>query len=151
MKEEIIYKIPEVRVCLKESNAPYEECCICTVDAATTFAKRLLNDLDREHLMLVTLDSKNKPINYHTVSIGGLNYAYADVKSVMKVALLSNAAGIMLFHNHPSGDPSPSQQDRDFTLKLDNACHLMDIRFLDHIIIGSEKNYSMNTEGLIKN
>lgn len=141
---ELIYKLPEVRVYLKEVEASYETDKINSVDEAVRFAKKLLKDCDREHTILVTFTTKGLPINYHTISIGGLNSAVVDIKSIMKVALLSNAYSIMLFHNHPSGEATPSKEDVGVTEGLKNACNLMQLKLLDHIIVAGDSYYSFN-------
>jgi DNA repair protein RadC len=82
------------------------------------------------------LDRKNRVIGINTVAIGSLTASVVHPREVMKPAILSNAAAIILCHNHPSGDPQPSQEDRVLTQRLVEAGKLLGISVLDHLIIG---------------
>jgi DNA repair protein RadC len=82
------------------------------------------------------LDRKNRVIGINTVAIGSLTASVVHPREVMKPAILSNAAAIILCHNHPSGDPQPSQEDRVLTQRLVEAGKLLGINVLDHLIIG---------------
>ena len=92
--------------------------------------------LDREHFFLITLDSKNRTIGYHTVSIGSLSTSVVHPPEVWKPAILDSAAAVIFLHNHPSGDPAPSREDRDCTNRLVEASKILGIRVLDHIVFG---------------
>ncbi len=92
--------------------------------------------LDREHFVLITLDSKNRTIGYHTISIGSLSTSVVHPREVWKSALLDSAAAVVFMHNHPSGDPAPSREDRDCTNRLVEASKILGIRVLDHIVFG---------------
>lgn len=110
------------------------------------FVLEEMQDLDREMCMTLNLDAKQCVLNAHVVSVGGLDGTIVDIKSVMKSALLSNAHGIIMYHNHPSGNSTPSREDFLITEKIQRACEVMDIQFLDHIIIGRENYYSIKGE-----
>ena len=86
--------------------------------------------------MLAMLDRKNNTIGIHTVSIGSLTASVVHPGEVYKPAILANAAAILLCHNHPSGDPHPSQEDRVLTQRLVEAGKLLGITVLDHIVLG---------------
>ncbi|MGI6448855.1 MAG: RadC family protein [Desulfitobacteriia bacterium] len=92
--------------------------------------------LDREHLKVILLTNKNHVIKVVTVSIGGLDHAPGHAREIFKEAIKEGAAAILLVHNHPSGDVTPSQQDKDFTKKLIEASKIININIFDHIIIG---------------
>lgn len=97
--------------------------------------------LDLEHeasekFGILTLNTKNAIAGVHILSVGTLNAAIVDPREVFKAAILNNAAALVCFHNHPSGDPSPSQDDVNMTRRLVEAGELMGIEVLDHIIIG---------------
>lgn len=96
---------------------------------------------DREHFVTLMLDSKNRVIGVHTVSIGTLSAALVSAREVFKAAILCNAASIVLGHNHPSGDVTPSPEDIHVTEALTKAGALLDIAVLDHVIIGEEGAY----------
>lgn len=91
---------------------------------------------DRERFVLLALDTQNRLLSLHTVSVGTQSASLVDAKHILRVALLSGAASIIVGHNHPSGDPKASREDIDLTLKLRAACELFDIKLHDHIIVG---------------
>jgi DNA repair protein RadC len=100
--------------------------------------RRYLEHEDREHFVTLMLDVKNQVIGIHTVSIGNLNSAIVSPREVFKAAILANAASIILGHNHPSGDTTPSPEDIQVTEVLHHAGTLLHIDVLDHVIIGEE-------------
>ena len=102
----------------------------------------------KETFKVLLLNNANKIIGYTTISEGGLTSTIVDVRVIMQTALVSNAAAIILTHNHPSGCLRPSCQDDNLTKKIKAACELMDIRLLDHIIVTPyERFYSYCDEG----
>ena len=105
---------------------------------AVDVLRRYLEHEDREHFVILMLDVKNRVIGIHTVSIGNLNSAIVSPREVFKAAILANAASIILGHNHPSGDITPSPEDIQVTETLHKAGKLLDIEVLDHVIIGEE-------------
>jgi DNA repair protein RadC len=111
-----------------------------------------LADVDREHFVVLMLDQKNKVIGINTVSVGSLTASVVHPRECFKPAILSNAAAIILAHNHPSGAPQPSQEDRVLTVRLVTAGKLLGISVLDHIIIGDGNSsyFSFADEGLIQ-
>jgi len=88
------------------------------------------------------LNSKNNIINEQTITKGILDSSIIDPREVFKSAIRNSASRIILVHNHPSGDPSPSQEDKEVTEKLIEAGNLLQIKVLDHVIIGKEKYWS---------
>ena len=103
----------------------------------------------KEHFVTLHLDGKNKILCKDPVSIGSLNQSIVHPREVFKTALLSNAAAIILVHNHPSGDPSASKQDIAITNRLKEAGEIMGVNVLDHIIIGDGTYFSFVEEGLL--
>jgi DNA repair protein RadC len=103
----------------------------------------------REHFWAVHLDSKNKLLCLDPVSTGSLNASIVHPREVFKSCLLSSAAALLLVHNHPSGDPTPSEEDREITARLKEASELLGIRLLDHVIIGTGRHYSFADSGLL--
>jgi DNA repair protein RadC len=97
---------------------------------------QFLGEVDREHFVVILVDRKNRLIGIHTVSVGSLTASVVHPREVFKVAILSNAAAILCGHNHPSGDPQPSQEDRSLTRRLVQAGQVLGIEVLDHVIIG---------------
>ena len=113
-----------------------------------------LGFLDHERLIVAMVNSRLQHVHTATVSTGGLTETTAHAREIFQPVILRKAYGFVLVHNHPSGDPSPSRADREFTRRLAEAARLMDIRFVDHIIIGRpapgrEAYYSFREHGLI--
>ncbi len=95
-------------------------------------------NLTKERLMLVLTDTKNQIIRKEWFTDGGLNYSVLDSREIIKKVLDYDAFGFFLIHNHPSGDCKPSQEDLNITIKLKEAAELLNIRLMDHIIIGDD-------------
>lgn len=95
------------------------------------------NTKTEERVYLICCNSKMKVLGTFLLSIGSVNMSIVDIKSVMQKALLCNATNIVLAHNHPSGDCSPSMADIKVTQRLNEASKMMDVNFCDHIIIGN--------------
>lgn len=134
---------------IKEQTFMYEKNKIMCPDDVGELAKRFIGDKDREHLILICLDTKNKITAIHTISIGNLNSAIVSPREVFKVAILSNSASIILAHNHPSGDPTPSKEDISVTKRIKEVSELLSIDLLDHVIVTSDNHYSMKEKGFI--
>ena len=110
-----------------------------------------LPDADREHFVVILLDQKHGIIGINTVSVGSLTASIVKPREVFKPAILANAASIICGHNHPSGDPQPSREDRAITTKLVDAGKLLGIEVLDHVIIGAEGRYfSLGDVGVLE-
>lgn len=99
-----------------------------------------IQNLDVENAFIICLNNKNEPVNYALISKGTINRSIIDPKTIFKNVLLSNANSFIMIHNHPSGDATPSEEDFEITKILKNASKLLDINFLDHIVIGND-NY----------
>ena len=97
--------------------------------------------LDREHFVVLVLDGKNRVLGFNVVSVGSLTAALVHPREVFKAAILSNAAALILVHNHPSGDPTPSAEDRAITERLRQVGELVGIRVFDHVVIGDEGQF----------
>ena len=106
-------------------------------------------DFRRENFLTLSLNRSNHVIKVDHISQGGVTGTIADPKLIFKNALLNNATGIILCHNHPSGDTKPSNADIDLTRKLCAAGKLLDVNVLDHLIIGLENYYSFSDNGKI--
>lgn len=104
--------------------------------------------LDQEHLKTICIDSKNRVMKIHSVYVGTLNSAGLRVGEVFKEALKLNSAAIIVCHNHPSGDPTPSSEDVLVTRQIVEAGKLLDVDVLDHLIIGQGRYMSLRERGL---
>lgn len=113
---------------------------------------RYLADMDREVVCVINCDSSLKPINCSFVSMGALNYSCAVPREIFKSSILSNANGIVLVHNHPSNDLTPSQEDVATTYRMLESCEILGMTFLDHIIVGTdnERYFSFREKGIIE-
>lgn len=125
-----------------------------TPQEAASFWKDIVSpeasfEAEKEHLVAVLVDTKLRPTGYHVVSVGSLNEAIAHPREIMRAAVVASAYGIILMHNHPSGDSAPSEADRRVTLKVRDAADLLQIRFLDHVVVGDGNHYSFREGGLI--
>ena len=101
----------------------------------------------REAMVVLLLNNSNRTLGYSIASIGGLTGTLVDVRLVLRDALLTQATGLILIHNHPSGTLKPSQSDINITTKVKKAAELMDIKLLDHLILTEEAYYSFADEG----
>lgn len=109
---------------------------------------RLAEDGAQEEFHIVTLDTKNQTINTHRVSIGTLDQTIVHPREVFRPAIKDAAKSIILVHNHPSGDPTPSDKDRIVTSRLEEAARTVDIQILDHIIVARNGAVSLKEAGL---
>ena len=134
---------------VKESSFLYQTRQILSPNDAYEMIKEQLEELDREQFIIACLNTKNEPTNISVVSVGSLNKAIVHPREVFKTAILSNAASIMAFHNHPSGETTPSQQDIQLTNRLYEAGELLGIKLLDHLIIGDGTFTSLKEKGYL--
>lgn len=109
--------------------------------------RKYIGDSDREVFVVVCLDIKNQLNSINTVSVGTLTSSLSHPRETFKAAILSNAAAIILGHNHPSGIPDPSKDDIAITKKIEKAGSILGIDLLDHIIIGDPSYHSMKERG----
>jgi DNA repair protein RadC len=114
--------------------------------AAAALLRDKFHALDHEEVWVLYLTARMHPIGSEMISKGTLTATSIDCRTVLRQALLHNAAALILMHNHPSGDPSPSPNDIRFTKQLRQACSLMDVQLLDHIITADEGFYSFSEE-----
>jgi len=120
----------------------------CSKDVSDIF-QPLLSDLAHEEFWILFLNRSNRVINRMKLSQGGISGTVTDVRLVMKKAIEYLASGIILCHNHPSGNLNPSESDSNITRKIKEAGNLMDIQLLDHLIISDKDYYSFADNGLI--
>lgn len=107
-----------------------------------------LSGLAREHVVALLVDRRQRLISQVTVSEGWAEGAPVDPREVFRPALAETASGLILVHNHPSGDPTPSQSDRDLTRRLRDAGQVLGCRLLDHVVVASGGHSSLAQEGL---
>lgn len=143
-------RIPAYRVALvRESSVPYPSEAVTSFDAASRVIRDYIGNTDREHCVVLMLDVKHRIIGINTVSIGNLSGSLVHPREVFKPAILCNASCIILGHNHPSGDVTPSAEDKELTNKLKEAGEILGIKLLDHVIIGEASTCSFLGMGLL--
>lgn len=118
-------------------------------DATKQYLRLRLQQLEHEVFAVLFLDNRHRVINYAELFRGTIDGASVHPREVVKEALACNAAAVVFAHNHPSGVPEPSQADLHLTRRLKEACGIVDIRVLDHIIIGGAESVSFAERGLI--
>jgi len=142
--------IPMVSLRLvREKALPYGEKSLEDPQAVYDLFRELAGDLDREALWVICLNTKHHASCLSQVSLGTLNGAPARPADIFKVALLTNAWAVILLHNHPSGDPTPSLDDRRVTATIRDAAQIIGIKLLDHIIVGNGAFYSFREQGVL--
>lgn len=108
-----------------------------------------MGHLKKEHFRIVMLDTKNGIIGIEDISIGSLNSSIVHPREVFKEAIAKSSASIILVHNHPSGDPTPSKEDIAITRRLSEGGEILGIKVLDHIIIGNKKYISLKEKDIL--
>ena len=106
-------------------------------------------DPEREMCVAVMLNTRLSPAGHALVGIGTLNECTVHARDVFRAAVAMAAFGAVLMHNHPSGDPAPSEADRGLTRRLADAGNILQIRLLDHVIVGEGKHFSFREAGLL--
>lgn len=127
----------------------YEKEFFCTLDDVISYCKWKMVFLTQEQLRVLYFNSKNRLIRDELQSMGTLNQVSIYPREIIKRALELGAAGIVLCHNHPSGDVTPSKEDREATMRIKQITDLLHIKLHDHIIIGENKYFSMKASGII--
>jgi DNA repair protein RadC len=148
------YKSNFPQITLKLKKGEELNCKIMTSkDAADLFRK--IWDVDslpiNESMICIFLNRQNNTIGWYKVSQGGLAGTVIDIRLILATALTSLAHGVIICHNHPSGNLTPSESDTKITKRLQEAGKLMDIGILDHIILTEDDYYSMTDNGIITN
>lgn len=126
---------------VKDSQVPYGKMMLDAPEKATKIMRDFLGDVDREHVVICCVDNHLKPTYIQIAGIGTINACLISVPEIFKMAILSNASGLFLFHTHPSGEVEPSREDIAATRKIRDAGKILDIPLQDHIILGSAGDY----------
>ena len=104
--------------------------------------------LDREHLRVILLNTKNEVLAVRQIYVGNVNSSSVRVAGVLRPAVRENCPSVIIVHNHPSGDPTPSPEDILITRRIRSSAETMDIELLDHIVIGGKGHVSLKEKGL---
>lgn len=144
------YRAPKYRVALvREGSLDVEAPRFSNSRDGYLYIRKLSEELDREGFWILCLDAKNKLIGINLVSLGSLSASVVHPREAFKTAILLNSAAILAGHNHPSGDPTPSREDREMTQRLVEGGKILGIRVLDHIVAGEKDYFSFADSGLI--
>ncbi|MCL9971683.1 DNA repair protein RadC [Anoxybacillus kestanbolensis] len=135
---------------VRESSVLYKERQVKSPEDAYKLLKPFLVDADREVFVVVCLDTKNQPTAIHVCHVGSLNASIVHPREVFKSAILANAAAILVAHNHPSTDPTPSREDIEVTRRLMEAGRIVGIELLDHVIVGGERFLLLEEKGFVR-
>ena len=142
--------VAEVKISYSTNVKPSDRAKItCSKDGAELFRQIFPDFEHREYFYVMLLNRGNRVLGFYQISVGGISGTVVDVKLILQAAIKSNASGILLGHNHPSGTLEASDADLKITRKVKSACSFMDISVLDHIIITANTYLSMTDEGLI--
>lgn len=134
---------------VREKSMLYKNRQVKSPQSAYEIIQAFLGDVDREHFVVLCLDIKNQPTCIQTVHIGSLNSSIVHPREVLKSALLSNSASIIVAHNHPSNLCEPSPEDIEVTKRLCEAGRILGIDVLDHLIICTDNFCSLKEKGFI--
>lgn len=115
-------------------------------DVVALIGRKLVNEA-REHFVVILLNARHEAIAVETVSIGSLNASIVHPREVFRPAVLASAASIIVAHNHPTGDPEPSEEDLSITLRLAEVGDILGITLLDHVVIARRGNTSLKARG----
>src|SRR5690625_257144 len=128
---------------------PEEQTIIRSPKDGADYVMEEMRSLKQEHFVVLFLSTKNEVIHQQTIFIGSLNTSVVHPREVFREAVKRSAAAIICLHNHPSGDPTPSQEDIHVTRRLADSGKMMGIELLDHIIIGNRKFTSLKEKGYL--
>lgn len=134
---------------MREPSGTYQEVRLSCPADVFQYLRGELEYADQEHFLSIPVNTKNAVIGVHTVNIGTINQTLVTPRDIFKTAILSGATGIILAHNHPSGDPKPSPDDKNTTRLMADAGKILGINVMDHIIIGRGCYYSFKEQGQI--
>lgn len=116
-------------------------------ETVARIAQHYIGDEDREVFFVMCLNTKNKINAIHRAHVGSINATVVHPREIFKCAVLNNAFSIIVFHNHPSGNPAPSREDIEFTKRLVECGEILGIEVLDHIIVGDYNYASLKDKG----
>ena len=122
---------------------------VVSSETACNIFRPLIGDIEREEFWAVYLNKSNRIIRKERLSVGGIACTYVDIRLIMKEALLCNATGMIISHNHQSGNEKPSKEDNLITEQVKKAADTLNIRLIDHIIITSNTYYSYMDNGML--
>lgn len=147
------FKLDVVSVRLVRDAPLYSQMAIHEPEEAVSLVGELLCGMDREMVCVINIGGDGRPINCNFASVGALNYSVVHPRELLKASILSNAASMLLIHNHPSQNLSPSKEDIRITDRVQKLGELVGIPLMDHIIVGGDNReyFSFKEKGIMKN
>ena len=149
VERENIHFIREVAVRYVGRSARIEAA-IRRPDQVVDFMRRVVRDDAREHFLAVYLDGRHRPIAHQVVSVGTASASLVHPREVFQPAILVGACAVIVGHNHPSGDTTPSSEDREVTRRLVRAGELLGVRIIDHVVVAERGFCSLKEEGALE-
>ncbi|AIE61763.1 JAB domain-containing protein [Bacillus methanolicus] len=145
-----IFEVLRIKQEIREVSASFVVHKIYNPKNVAELATAYIADEDREVFLVMMLNTKNEVVGLHRAHVGSLNASIVHPREVMKAAILNNAASIIVSHQHPSGDTTPSREDIEVTKRLAEAGKIIGIEVLDHVIVSYTGNYvSMKEKGYL--
>ena len=141
-------RIGIIRLRMVKESSLYGMKCFSQPWEAVELVRPLFDMADREMVVVMSLSTK-LDLALEVAAVGGINACSVDIRDIFKHSLLNNAAYVVCFHNHPSGDPEPSQEDKLLTKRIEDSGRLLGIPLIDHMIVGEAGFYSFRQNGLI--
>ena len=129
--------------------SPKTDTTVRSAEDVAAYVRPIIVQFTKEHCVLVSLDSRKHVIAVDTVSIGTLTASLIHPREIFEMAIRRHAAAVVLAHNHPSGDPTPSKADIDVTSSLRDAGRILDIELVDHVIVTTNQSISLRALGLM--
>jgi len=143
-------QIAEIKISYSHKVKPSNQAKISCSKDAYNFLCPIWPDIDyRENFAILLLSRSNKILGISWTALGGVSGCVVDPRMIFQTALKANASAIILLHNHPSGNPEPSESDKAITRKIKSGGEFLDIAVLDHLILTSETYLSMADDGLM--
>lgn len=147
MKMETIYEVVRIKQVIREVESD-ETFIIRSPQDGAKVAAGFIGEDDREVFFVMCLNTKNQVVAVHRCHVGGLNMSLVVPREVFKSAIINNSASIIVSHQHPSQDPTPSREDIEVTARLVDCGHLLGIEVLDHLIVNAKAEfYSLKENG----
>ena len=144
------YKLDQVAIRMVKERPLISDEPVNSPEKVVKLVHEFLKDYDREVFAVINFQTNLQPINMNIVSVGALNASMVHPREMLKSIVLSNAAAVMLIHNHPSGQVSPFNEDRTITARMAELLKLMEVTFVDHIILGPGEQYYSFHESDVK-
>lgn len=146
-----IKNVSEIEISYKTKIKKSELISITSSNIACDVLKSIWSDkIDNiKEVIILCLNKANKVLGWYKISSGGLDSSVIDVRVICQIALNTNSTGIILSHNHPSGNLNPSKEDLEITKKVKTALSTLDIQLFDHVIVTDEKYYSFADDGIL--